>query len=432
MKTKQQAKQAKNLQAAKKELKKEKSDLKATLRLTPDAKLSSRDKRRLAASVSKAKRDGRLPKTAQQTIPYQEMCRDGICIIGDRYFTKQIQFYDVNYQLAQNEDKNLIFENYCDFLNYFDSSIKVQLSFLNQRADMEEYQKSIHIPEQADAFNGIRREYSGMLKGQLARGNNGLTKTKYITFGIDHCREGRIEQEAGAGAYSYLEAGDLRVDQRIHHNGKVTFPLCHYHGISIGFQMSVAAKEIPDHMKDFSVDLYELQKKYCSDPKPFVIPGEPAIEHIFSELYNVPLKIKRDYFKIKVLELLLYLDALELSGHTEERPYFYKGQVEKIKAIQALLTEDLTKSYTLEELSEQFDIALTPLKNCFKTVYGSPIFTYMRTYRMNYAATLLKSDKNLKIAEIAGLVGYDSPSKFSSAFHQTMGKTPLEYRKSFV
>ena len=147
--------------------------------------MSSRDKRRLAASVSKAKRDGRLPKTAQQTIPYQEMCRDGICIIGDRYFTKQIQFYDVNYQLAQNEDKNLIFENYCDFLNYFDSSIKVQLSFLNQRADMEEYQKSIHIPEQANAFNGIRREYSGMLKGQLARGNNGLTKTKYITFGIE-------------------------------------------------------------------------------------------------------------------------------------------------------------------------------------------------------------------------------------------------------
>ena len=185
MKTKQQAKQARNLQAAKKELKKEKSDLKATLRLTPDAKLSSRDKRRLAASVSKAKRDGRLPKTAQQTIPYQEMCRDGICIIGDRYFTRQIQFYDVNYQLAQNEDKNLIFENYCDFLNYFDSSIKVQLSFLNQRADMEEYQKSIHIPEQADEFNGIRREYSGMLKGQLARGNNGLTKTKYITFGIE-------------------------------------------------------------------------------------------------------------------------------------------------------------------------------------------------------------------------------------------------------
>ena len=249
---------------------------------------------------------------------------------------------------------------------------------------------------------------------------------------IDHCREGRIEQEVGKNAFSYLEAGDLRVDRRIHHSGKVEFPLCHYHGISIGFQMEVAAKEIPAYMKDFAVDLYELQKKYCSDRTPYVIPGELAIEHIFSELYNVPVKIKKDYFRIKVLELLLYLDALELSGHTEERPYFYKGQIEKIKAIQALLTQDLTKNYTLEELSERFDIALTPMKNCFKSVYGSPISTYMRNYRMNYAASLLRSDKSLKVAEVAGLVGYDSPSKFTSAFHQTMGKTPLEYRKSII
>ena len=92
----------------------------------------------------------------------------------------------------------------------------------------------------------------------------------------------------------------------------------------------------------------------------------------------------------------------------------------------------MTKNYTLEELSAKFDIALTPMKNCFKSVYGSPIFTYMRNYRMNYAAALLKSDKSLKVADVAGLVGYDSPSKFTAAFHQTMGKTPLEYRKSII
>ena len=135
--------------------------------------------------MKKARRDGRIPKTAQQTIPYQEMCRDGICIVSDRFFTKQIQFYDINYQLAQNDDKNQIFENYCDFLNYFDASIHFQLSFLNQRVDMEEYKRTIHIPEQDDDFNAIRREYSDMLKGQLAKGNNGLSKTKYITFGIE-------------------------------------------------------------------------------------------------------------------------------------------------------------------------------------------------------------------------------------------------------
>lgn len=151
----------------------------------PDAKLTGAEKRRLAAAIKKAKRSGRLPQSAQQTIPYKEMCRDGICVVNDHYFTKQVQFYDINYQLAQNEDKNQIFENYCDFLNYFDSSIQVQLSFLNQRADMEERQRSISIPDQEDAFNGIREEYSDMLKDQLAKGNNGLTKTKYITFGIE-------------------------------------------------------------------------------------------------------------------------------------------------------------------------------------------------------------------------------------------------------
>lgn len=249
---------------------------------------------------------------------------------------------------------------------------------------------------------------------------------------IDHCREGRIEQEISDGVYCYLEAGDLRVDSRTHHSGHVAFPLCHYHGISIGFQTDTAEKELQKVMDGFSVKLSGLRDKYCCSPTPFVVRSDPVIEHIFSELYNVPLKIKHEYFRIKVLELLLFLDALELSDHKEERPYFYKGQVEKIKAIKALLVSDLTKNYTIEELSERFDIALTPLKNCFKSVYGSPIFTYMRTYRMNYAASLLKSNRELKITEIAGMVGYDSPSKFSAAFRQEMGKTPLEYRKSFI
>ena len=185
MRTKQQAKQGKKLQAAEKQHREDKADLRDTIRLTPDAKLTGKEKRRLSASVHKAKRDGRIPKTAQQTIPYQEMCRDGICIVNEHFFTKQVQFYDINYQLAQNEGKNLIFENWCSFLNYFDSSIRFQLSFLNQRSDMEEYQQSIYIPDQKDAFNSIREEYSDMLHSQLAKGNNGLTKTKYITFGVE-------------------------------------------------------------------------------------------------------------------------------------------------------------------------------------------------------------------------------------------------------
>ncbi len=137
MKNQQQARQAKRLEAGKRQLAAEKEQSRGAIRLTPDAKLSGAEKPRLAASFAKAKKDGKIPRTAQQTIPYQEMRRDGICVVSEHYFTKQIQFFDINYQLAQNEDKNQIFESYCDFLNYFESSIRVQLSFLNQGADLE-------------------------------------------------------------------------------------------------------------------------------------------------------------------------------------------------------------------------------------------------------------------------------------------------------
>jgi len=128
---------------------------------------------------------GKIAMSAQDTISYKEMRSDGICIVKDNYFTKTIQFYDINYQLARNEDKNIIFENYCDFLNYFDKSISVQLSFLNQTMDISDFEKSIAIKPQNDDFDGIRAEYTKMLKNQLARGNNGIVRKKYITFGIE-------------------------------------------------------------------------------------------------------------------------------------------------------------------------------------------------------------------------------------------------------
>jgi hypothetical protein len=125
-----------------------------------------------------------VPQTAQQSIPYREMYRDGICRVDDRLYTKTIRFYDINYLLAQPDDQRNIFENYCDYLNYFDSSISVQISCINQHGNLEEFQKSILIPDRDDGHNPLRQEYSRILKSQQAKGNNGLIKTKYVTFGI--------------------------------------------------------------------------------------------------------------------------------------------------------------------------------------------------------------------------------------------------------
>lgn len=113
------------------------------------------------------------------------MFPDGVCRVKPGYFTKTIQFQDINYQLNQNEDKTAIFEGWCDFLNYFDSSVKFQLSFMNMAANKDTYGQSIVIPSQNDDFDNIREEYTEMLRSQLARGNNGLIKTKYLTFGIE-------------------------------------------------------------------------------------------------------------------------------------------------------------------------------------------------------------------------------------------------------
>jgi len=137
------------------------------------------------------------PRTAQQSIPYRTMHKDGVCRVTDRLYTKTITFGDINYQLAQNEDKTQIFEGYCDFLNYFDSTIHIQLSFVNKYGNLQDFEQSISIPDQADEFNSIRREYSDMLRSQLSKGNNGLVKQKYITFGIeaDSLREAKPRLE---------------------------------------------------------------------------------------------------------------------------------------------------------------------------------------------------------------------------------------------
>jgi len=150
-----------------------------------NAKLTRADRKEINAAILRARNTNKKEKSAQDSIPYLRMFPDGICHVRDQLYTKTIAFQDINYQLAQNEDKTAIFESWCDFLNYFDSSIYFQFSFLNMTANAKDYESSIAIKPQDDDFDSIRTEYADMLHNQLAKGNNGLTKTKYLTFGIE-------------------------------------------------------------------------------------------------------------------------------------------------------------------------------------------------------------------------------------------------------
>ena len=158
------------------------------MRLFPRKKkaeaLTPQQNKQIQAAIRKHKPTG-PPRTAQQSIPFQRMFEDGTCRVRSNYYTRTIQFQDINYQLAQQEDKTAIFEEWCSFLNFFDSSIHFELSFVNVATDAADFERSIRIPFQQDGFDDVRAEYSQMLRQQLAKGNNGLTKTKFITFGIE-------------------------------------------------------------------------------------------------------------------------------------------------------------------------------------------------------------------------------------------------------
>lgn len=189
---------AREEKAAQKQAKKEKKYKKKT-KPTASSSAKSSGKKCAAKKVSSNKKGGNKEKkiTAQQSIPYREMGKDGTCRVEDGYYSKTIRFYDINYQLAQNEDKNAIFENWCDFLNYFDSTIHFQLSFINHHSNMAEYEDVIRIKKQNDSFDDLRMEFAQMLRNQLAKGNNGLVRTKYLTFGIeaDNIREAKPKLE---------------------------------------------------------------------------------------------------------------------------------------------------------------------------------------------------------------------------------------------
>ena len=146
--------------------------------------LTRDEQRAVREIVRNAQKNDGIPRTAQQSIPFDRMFPDGICRVGLDYYTKTIQFQDINYQLAQQEDKTEIFEEWCSFLNFFDSSINFQLSFINTTTDVSAFEKSVAIEHKNDGFDDVRDEYSEVLLHQMEAGNNGLTKTKYLTFGI--------------------------------------------------------------------------------------------------------------------------------------------------------------------------------------------------------------------------------------------------------
>lgn len=243
---------------------------------------------------------------------------------------------------------------------------------------------------------------------------------------INHCLEGRVEKELQDNFF-YLTPGDLSINKKSKAGHKSTFPLSHYHGITITIDIEKAPDCMSCLLDDVTVRPCAILEKFCKDDSCFITRSNPYIAHIFSELYAVPECIKKGYLKVKILELLLFLSSIEQTENENEKHCLPKNQVLMVKNICHYLSRHMDSRVTIADLARQFHVSQTALKNSFKCVYGVSVYSYIREQKMLMAALLLQKT-DCSVLEIAGRCGYDNASKFAGAFRTVIGVSPIEYR----
>ncbi len=240
---------------------------------------------------------------------------------------------------------------------------------------------------------------------------------------INHCCEGRYAYSIGEDKMIYFGKGDLCVSIYDLTKSISDFPLGYYNGFQILIDVDVAN----DHLKQIIsfFDLIDMYNELERSQGYVLVRANKRIGHVIGELYSVDNRIKESYFKIKCLELLLFFSIAHLENTSNIQ--LSKSQAEIVENVRLDLTCNLESQITIDQLAEKYGISKTTLKNCFKEVYGKPIFKWRKEYKLDYACRLIEEDE-LTITEISKIVGYSSPSKFTQAFKDYVGCTPTEYR----
>ena len=246
---------------------------------------------------------------------------------------------------------------------------------------------------------------------------------------INYCKSGQLMWEMKNGNRIYLNSGDFSLHtMKACTDSVLTFPNNMYQGLSIYIDLPKASGNPPDLLENSNIFETVLPKKFCQNDSPAFFAGNEQTESIFSAFYDQPETLTLPYQKIKVLELLLYLTKMEFTPQNKLVEYQFE-LTETIRKIHDQLLQHMEQRITIEELSRQYLINQTTLKNVFKSVYGTSIAAHIKEHRMRQAAYML-IESNMNIAEIAQAVGYDSQSKFTTAFKAYFKVLPREYRKN--
>ena len=273
-------------------------------------------------------------------------------------------------------------------------------------------------------FPGMELVYNDMHMEYCSKTQN----PKEGVIEINYCKEGRCECSFGEYSYCYMAADDLSICSLQAKSHASSFPTSHYHGITVTIDFNSITDEMKRILELLSIDLEHILS-FAEKQDFYMIRANEMIRHVFSELYTVQDHIKLSYIRIKILELLLILTEIDFNDYRTDYIYFSKVQRDQIRQIHDFIIENIAEHYTIETLSERFKISPTAMKRCFKGMYGAPIYTYLRTYRLQIAEKLL-CEGQLSVGEIASQIGYTNPNKFTSAFRSEYGMSPSEYRKN--
>jgi len=243
---------------------------------------------------------------------------------------------------------------------------------------------------------------------------------------INHCLHGRFECVFEENRYGYLGEGDVSMNDWSIDRKVSSFPLGYYYGIEILIDIDQVSQS--SFFEQFHIDVLALFEKVRKNHKLIIVRSTERIQHIYWEMYHVWDRMSKDYLKLKVAELLFFLQDATFEM-IDERHYYTKQQIQIVKQVKKYLSQNYQEKYKIQELADYFHINVITLRKCFKDIYGKPIYQWHKEYRLEKARRLLL-ETDLSIITIATQIGYTNPSKFSSAFQSHFHYTPLLYRKA--
>lgn len=244
---------------------------------------------------------------------------------------------------------------------------------------------------------------------------------------IDHCLEGRAEYNMEDGCVTYLGEGDVFFSMRDNYTGAIHQPLGYFKGLSLLVFINLAQPALAKAMPEYPLDLNALRQKFLMVDDCFTIHARKETSSILDGIYEALPKACLAWARLAALQLLLYLSFFNTACEQHYGTYALQ-HTQIAKRAHKMLTEDLSRRYTIEELAGALMVSPSALKTYFRGVYGKPVAAYLKELRMQKAADLLRhTDKS--VAEVAAAVGYTSQSKFSEVFRKQMGTTPSMWRQ---